>query len=66
MLIRKAQTSKKVHLNVDSVSALDGTNNARDNLMKQEYFDRFDFAMASHLAKIIHSGRARWLYQLRN
>jgi type IV secretion system protein TrbE len=31
-------------LNVDSVSHWMATNNARDNLMKQEYFDRFDFA----------------------
>jgi type IV secretion system protein VirB4 len=38
MLIRKAQTSKKVHLNVDSVSHWMATNNARDNLKKQEYF----------------------------
>jgi type IV secretion system protein VirB4 len=52
MLIRKAQTSKKVHLNVDSVSHWMATNNARDNLMKQEYFDRFDFADGlRHLAE---------------
>src|SRR3984893_8005648 len=44
MLIRKAQSSKKVQLNDDSVSHWMATNNARDNLMKQEYFDRFDFA----------------------
>ena len=44
MLIRKAQTSKKVHLNVDSVSHWMATNNARDNLKKQEYFDRHGFA----------------------
>jgi type IV secretion system protein TrbE len=44
MLIRKAQTSKKVHLNVDSVSHWIATNNARDNLKKQEYFDRHGFA----------------------
>jgi type IV secretion system protein VirB4 len=31
MLIRKAQTSKKVYLNVDSVSHWMATNNARDN-----------------------------------
>jgi type IV secretion system protein VirB4 len=41
MLIRKAQGSKKVHLNVDSVSHWMATNNARDNLMKREYFSRF-------------------------
>jgi type IV secretion system protein VirB4 len=44
MLIRKAQTSKKVHLNVDSVSHWMATNNARDNLKKREYFDRHGFA----------------------
>jgi len=44
MLIRKAQASKKVHLNVDSVSHWMATNNARDNLKKRDYFDRFGFA----------------------
>src|SRR5215831_14279780 len=44
MLIRKAQTSKKVRLNVDSVSHWMATNNARDNLKKQEYFDRYGIA----------------------
>ena len=52
MLIRKAQTSKKVHLNVDSVSHWMATNNARDNLKKQEYFDRHGFADGlRHLAE---------------
>src|SRR5579863_7531224 len=52
MLIRKAQTSKKVQLNVDSVSHWMATNNARDNLKKQEYFDRFDIADGlRHLAE---------------
>jgi len=41
MLIRKAQGSKKVQLNVDSVSHWMATNNARDNLIKREYFSRF-------------------------
>jgi len=41
MLIRKAQGSKKVQLNVDSVSYWMATNNARDNLTKREYFARF-------------------------
>ena len=44
MLIRKAQSSKKVHLNVDSVSHWMATNNARDNLKKREYFARFGIA----------------------
>ena len=35
MLIRKAQSSKKVHLNVDSLSHWMATNNARDNLRKR-------------------------------
>jgi type IV secretion system protein VirB4 len=44
MLIRKAQSSKKVQLNVDSVSHWTATNNARDNLKKREYFERFGVA----------------------
>ena len=52
MLIRKAQTSKKVHLNVDSASHWMATNNARDNLKKREYFKRFGFAEGlRHLAE---------------
>ena len=44
MLIRKAQSSKKIHLNVDSVTHWMATNNARDNLKKQEYFKIHGFA----------------------
>jgi type IV secretion system protein VirB4 len=44
MLIRKAQTSKKVQLNVDSVSHWMATNNARDNLKKREYFEQYGIA----------------------
>jgi len=44
MLIRKAQSSKKVQLNVDSVSHWTATNNARDNLKKRDYFERFGIA----------------------
>ena len=44
MLIRKAQSSKKVQLNVDSVSHWMATNNARDNLIKRDYFARFGIA----------------------
>ena len=44
MLIRKAQSSKKVQLNVDSVSYWIATNNARDNLKKRDYFARFGIA----------------------
>jgi type IV secretion/conjugal transfer VirB4 family ATPase len=44
MLIRKAQSSKKVRLEVDSVSYWIATNNARDNLLKREYFSRYGIA----------------------
>ena len=44
MLIRKAQSSKKVRLNVDSVSYWIATNNARDNQLKREYFARYGVA----------------------
>jgi type IV secretion system protein TrbE len=44
MLIRKAQSSKKVHLNVDSVTHWTATNSAPDNLKKREYFERFGIA----------------------
>jgi type IV secretion system protein TrbE len=52
MLIRKAQSSKRVQLNVDSVSHWMATNNARDNLRKREYFARFGVAEGlRHLAE---------------
>jgi type IV secretion/conjugal transfer VirB4 family ATPase len=41
MLIRKAQSSKKVQLNVDSVSHWMAVNSARENLTKREYFAKF-------------------------
>jgi type IV secretion/conjugal transfer VirB4 family ATPase len=44
MLIRKAQSSKKVRLNVDSVSYWIATNNARDNLLKREAFAQYGIA----------------------
>jgi type IV secretion system protein VirB4 len=44
MLVCKAQSSKKVHLNVDSVTHWMATNNARDNLKKRDYFERFGIA----------------------
>lgn len=44
MLIRKARSSKKAHLHVDSVSHWTATNNARDNLIKRDYFARFGIA----------------------
>ena len=52
MLIRKAQTSKKVQLNVDSISHWMATNNPRDNLKKRDYFQRFGIADGlRHLAQ---------------
>jgi type IV secretion system protein TrbE len=52
MLIRKAQSSKKVQLNVDSVSHWMATNNPRDNLKKRDYFERFGIAEGlRHLAQ---------------
>ncbi len=52
MLIRKAQSSKKVQLNVDSVSHWMATNNARDDLKKRDYFERFGIAEGlRHLAE---------------
>jgi type IV secretion system protein VirB4 len=44
MVIRKAETSKKVHLKVDTVSYWMATNSANDNLKKRDYFARFGFA----------------------
>jgi type IV secretion/conjugal transfer VirB4 family ATPase len=44
MLIRKAQSSKRVRLNVDSVSYWIATNNARDNLLKREAFAQYGIA----------------------
>jgi type IV secretion system protein VirB4 len=44
MLIRKAQSSKKVHLNVDSITYWVATNNPQDNLKKWKYFERFGIA----------------------
>ncbi|SEG38697.1 type IV secretion system protein VirB4 [Bryocella elongata] len=44
MLIRKAHSSKKVRLNVDSVSYWIATNNARDNLLKREAFAEYGIA----------------------
>ena len=44
MFIRKANSSKKAHLYVDSVTHWMATNNARDNLKKREYFERYGIA----------------------
>lgn len=51
MLIRKQAGSKKVHLNVDSLSYWMATNNAKDNVLKQQYFERYGIAEGlRHLA----------------
>jgi len=51
MLIRKQAGSKKVHLNVDSLSYWMATNNAKDNILKQQYFERYGIAEGlRHLA----------------
>ncbi|WP_158787510.1 VirB4 family type IV secretion system protein [Granulicella sp. L46] len=44
MLVRKARSSKKVRLNVDSISYWIATNNARDNLLKREAFAQYGIA----------------------
>jgi type IV secretion system protein VirB4 len=44
MLIRRAQSSKKVHLNVDAITYWVATNNPQDNLKKWKYFERFGIA----------------------
>lgn len=61
MLIRKTQSSKKVQLNVDSVSHWTATNNARDNLKKREYFERFGIAEGLRKLAEDHPFRPRTL-----
>jgi type IV secretion system protein VirB4 len=61
MLIRKAQSSKRVHLNVDSVSHWTATNNARDNLVKRDYFARFGIAEGLRRLAQDHPFRPRTL-----
>ena len=61
MLIRKAQSSKKVQLNVDSVSHWTATNNARDNLKKREYFERYGIAEGLRRLAQDHPFRTRSL-----
>jgi type IV secretion system protein VirB4 len=51
MLIRKQTGSKKIRLNVDSLSYWMATNNAKDNILKQQYFERYGIAEGlRHLA----------------
>ena len=59
MLIRKAQTSKKVQLNVDSVSHWMATNNSRDNLKKRDYFAHFGIPEGLRRLAADHPFRSR-------
>lgn len=59
MLIRKAQSSKKVHLNVDSVTHWTATNSAPDNLKKRDYFERFGIADGLRKLAVDHPFRPR-------
>jgi len=61
MLVRKAQSSKKVRLNVDSVSHWMATNNARDNLKKRDYFERYGIAEGLRRLAEDHPFRPRTL-----
>jgi type IV secretion system protein VirB4 len=59
MLIRKAQSSKKVRLNVDSVSYWIATNNARDNIIKREAFAEYGIAEGVRQLATIHPFQPR-------
>jgi type IV secretion system protein TrbE len=59
MMIRNARGSKKVHLNADSVSHWMATNNARDNVIKREYFARFGIPEGLHRLALDHPFRLR-------
>jgi type IV secretion/conjugal transfer VirB4 family ATPase len=61
MLIRKAESSKKVQLNVDSVTHWTATNNVRDNLRKREYFERHGIAEGLRRLAEDHPFRPRTL-----
>jgi type IV secretion/conjugal transfer VirB4 family ATPase len=61
MVIRKAQSSRKVQLNVDSVSHWMATNNARDNVKKRDYFERFGIAAGLRRLAEDHPFRPRTL-----
>jgi type IV secretion system protein VirB4 len=54
MLIRKQTGSKKVHLNVDSLSYWMATNNAKDNILKQQYFERYGIPQGLRRLAIEH------------
>ena len=54
MLIRKAQTSKKVQLNVDSLTYWTATSNSTDNVLKREYFERYGIKQGLRRLAIDH------------
>jgi type IV secretion/conjugal transfer VirB4 family ATPase len=59
MLIRKAHSSKKARLNVDSVSYWIATNNARDNLIKREAFAKYGIVQGVRELAISHPFQPR-------
>jgi type IV secretion/conjugal transfer VirB4 family ATPase len=59
MLIRKAHSSKKARLNVDSVSYWIATNNARDNLIKREAFAKYGIVQGVRELAITHPFQPR-------
>jgi type IV secretion system protein VirB4 len=61
MLIRKAQSSKKVQLNVDSVSHWMATNSAPENIIKRDYFVRYGVAKGLRKLAEDHPFQARSL-----
>ena len=59
MLIRKAHSSKKARLNVDSVSYWIATNNARDNLVKREAFAKYGIVQGVRELALSHPFQPR-------
>jgi type IV secretion system protein VirB4 len=59
MLIRMAQSSKKVKLNVDSITHWTATNSAPDNLRKKQYFERHGIAEGLRRLAEDHPFRSR-------
>jgi type IV secretion system protein VirB4 len=59
MLVRKARSSKKVRLNVDSVSYWIATNNARDNLLKRDAFRQYGIAEGVKQLALTHPFQPR-------
>jgi type IV secretion/conjugal transfer VirB4 family ATPase len=59
MLIRKAHSSKKARLNVDSISYWIATNNARDNLVKREAFAKYGIVQGVRELALSHPFQPR-------